>query len=171
MDDEEEEGETTLHKADVDSSLSGSSSDSGDSGSKSDESEAKSLMGSPDEDEDVEGNEKTGIHSFIQSKPPFGPQLPLSFFDNTEYDIRSGEDWCTLGWEEKEQRFYPLPAKAFLPLPLPAEKRAKMKAPSEVTVEEILRKTPRLEKFRSWLLRERFQRQMRLAGIDPSKGS
>lgn len=36
-------------------------------------------------------------------------------------------------------------------------------------MDEILRKTPRLEGFRQWLLRERFDRQIRMVGLEPAK--
>lgn len=176
-DEEEDEGATTrIHKAENDSSLSTASSSSaagsGVSGGDGESSSRESKSSTDEKNgEDAEGKGKSGIHPFIQSKPPFNAQFPLSYFDNSEYDIRSGEDWCRLGWEDKEKRFYPLPGKAFLPLPLQPDKRAKARSPAEMTLEEILKKTPRLERFRQWLLRERFQRQIRMVGLDPHKGT
>ncbi|ODM98022.1 Dynein heavy chain 1, axonemal [Orchesella cincta] len=167
----ENEGEETLHlhSPEADSTLSASSSGSVKKESNKTSTSTTDRREEEEEEEEAVERGRAAIHPFIQSKPPFSAQFPLSYFDNTEYDIRSGEDWCRLGWDEKEKRFYPLPGKAFLPLPLPFDKRVQAKAPSEATLEEILRKTPRLEKFRSWLLRERYNRQIRLVGLDPAK--
>lgn len=160
-----------MRKAENDSSLtttSGSGYDTHSTASKT--TRSKSVTDAHEDEGEADGKGKSAIHPFIQSKPPFSPQFPLHFFDNSEFDIRGGDDWCRLGWEEKEKRFYPLPAKAFLPLPLSIDKRAKATALSELTLEELLRKTPRLDKFRQWLLRERFDRQIRMVGLDPAKG-
>ncbi|CAG7831213.1 unnamed protein product [Allacma fusca] len=105
--------------------------------------------------------------------PPFGPMFPLDYFDNEEYDIRSGEEWMYLGWDWKEQKIFPIPAKAFLPMPKDSTLRKKKCHPntpaddvenvalSELTSANLLTKTERLEKFRRWLLTERYRRLVR----------
>ena len=107
----------------------------------------------------------------LQAAPPFGPMFPLDYFDNEEYDIRTGEEWMFLGWDWKEHKMYPIPAKAFLPIRRSRQddkmKKCKLveeekpKALSEITAVNLLTKTERLERFRRWLLSERYRRLTR----------
>uniref|UniRef100_A0A1A9WUA8 Dynein heavy chain linker domain-containing protein n=1 Tax=Glossina brevipalpis TaxID=37001 RepID=A0A1A9WUA8_9MUSC len=52
---------------------------------------------------------------YILSENAFEHFLPLSFFDDSNYDTHSPEAWLKLGQIESGE-FYPLPAKAFLPV-------------------------------------------------------
>ena len=105
--------------------------------------------------------------------------FPLDYFDNEDYDIRTGEEWMFLGWDWKEHRMYPIPAKAYLPVRRQLDEnvpekckhlleKEKPKALSEMTAVNLLTKTERLEKFRHWLLTERYRR---LTNDDASAGS
>lgn len=51
---------------------------------------------------------------YILTENAFKHFLPISFFDNTDFDTYSPEAWLKLGEVEGEEN-YPLPAKAFLP--------------------------------------------------------
>uniref|UniRef100_A0A1B0BA35 Dynein heavy chain linker domain-containing protein n=1 Tax=Glossina palpalis gambiensis TaxID=67801 RepID=A0A1B0BA35_9MUSC len=52
---------------------------------------------------------------YILSENAFEHFLPLSFFDDSNYDTHSSTAWLKLGQIESGE-FYPLPAKAFLPV-------------------------------------------------------
>lgn len=82
------------------------------------------------------------------------PQFPINCFDNCTFDIRPPEEWIQLGLDFKDKRFYPLPGKAFLPLPAGAAKK-KSPALSETVVDHLLTATPRLNRMYQWLLKER----------------
>lgn len=133
-------------------------------------------MNKSEQDNDAPNKDKANEHvhhddilHFIKSKPPFGYMFPLHCFDNFECDIRPPEEWLSLGWDTKEKRFFPLPAKAFLPMPGPSAKK-NLPALSETIVDNnLLTATPRLTKMYHWLLRERFQRTVEMLGIDPKK--
>jgi hypothetical protein len=101
-------------------------------------------------------------------KPPFNPMLPLPIFDNMEFDIRMPNDWLSLGWDSKERKFYPLPGKAFLPLPGSVVRR-EAPALSETVVNNLLTSSPRLEKLFHWLLKERYERTIKMLGIDQNR--
>jgi hypothetical protein len=126
-------------------------------------SDSSQSSGEGDEEEEDQAE-----HPFIKTKPPFGPQFPLEHFDNEEFDIRPGEEWIGLGWDPKENKMYPIPAKAFLPMPLPGA-RLQVPALSEVTAMNLLKKTESLDNFRKWLIRERYKRQMMLMGVKYSR--
>lgn len=158
IEDEEDDGEDKdkedeIHHPKEDSLSYGSSTSSANKGSPKNES-------------------SESLHPFIKSKPPFGAMLPLEFFDDEEFDIRSGEDWIRLGYDAKEDINYPIPGKAFLPFIKSngEEEHENNLAISQVTYEQLLKKTPRLEKFHQQLVRARFNRMLQNAGIDPAKG-
>ena len=44
---------------------------------------------------------------------PFPHYLPLHLFDNEEYEVRTPEEWLSLGLEDGRRK--PIPAKALLP--------------------------------------------------------
>ncbi|KAM7354514.1 sterile affecting ciliogenesis [Cochliomyia hominivorax] len=52
---------------------------------------------------------------YILTENSFKHFLPISFFDDTNYDCHSSESWLKLGEVEGGER-YPLPAKAYLPV-------------------------------------------------------
>uniref|UniRef100_A0A1I8Q927 Dynein heavy chain linker domain-containing protein n=1 Tax=Stomoxys calcitrans TaxID=35570 RepID=A0A1I8Q927_STOCA len=53
---------------------------------------------------------------YMLSENAFEHFLPLSFFDDTDFDGHSPKAWLKLGEVAEEQQRYPLPAKAFLPI-------------------------------------------------------
>jgi len=110
-------------------------------------------------------DEKKGIHPFIRSKPPFNPMFPLHYFDNTEWDTRTPDEWINLGWDGKERRFYAIPGKAFLPLP-GSYVRKTTPALSETIVDNLLNSSKRLFYLERCLLKERYERLLEILGVE-----
>lgn len=87
------------------------------------------------------------------------------FISFVDFDIRSGEEWINLGYDVDDNKMYPIPGKAFLPMPQ-LQTRRFLPALSEVTSSNLLKKSETLERFRKWLIKERFKRQMKTIGLE-----
>jgi len=123
-----------------------------------------SESGSSDGSSDVEDHQNqysgpdllAAREAHVKTKSQFGFHFPLEYFDNEEFDIRSPEAWMSLRPNPKGGGKYPLPGKAYLPLP--PDPTDPMISLAEITSEVLLDKSARLQGFRRWLTLQRTQR-------------
>lgn len=81
----DDEGDSRTHKK----ATTTSSASSTQTESQTEDEDTASKREEENEEMPGDGDVKQALHPFIQSKPPFSPQFPLSYFDNSKFNTGS----------------------------------------------------------------------------------